>query len=66
MNEFKKYQHVERMGTVETEGILNGLVYIFPKIDGANGSIWFDPYTNTIKCGSRKSELNTEHTNRGF
>jgi len=35
---FMKYQHVERYGTDEVEGIELGETYIFPKIDGTNGS----------------------------
>lgn len=40
--EFKKYQHVERFGKKETQGIEKGTVYIFPKLDGTNGVVWFD------------------------
>ena len=32
--EFKKYQHIEKLGTMATEGILNGKVYLFSKLDG--------------------------------
>ena len=28
---FTKYQHVERLGTTETDGILDGDVLVFPK-----------------------------------
>lgn len=38
--EFKKYQHVEKLSTSEVEGILNGTVYLFYKIDGTNGCIF--------------------------
>ena len=37
---FVKYQHIERFGTQETEGIENGTCYVFPKIDGTNASLW--------------------------
>ena len=37
--EFKKYQHVERFGTTENEGIEFVTCYVFPMIDGTNGSI---------------------------
>ena len=61
---FKKYQHIERLGTDETEGILDGLVYVFPKIDGTNGSIWWEPTCMSkttknhgcIRFGSRNRE----------
>ena len=29
---FKKYQHVEKLGTAATDGILDGTCYVFPKI----------------------------------
>jgi len=62
-NEFVKYQHVERLGTVETEGILNGVCYVFPKIDGTNSSLWMD---GGLKAGSRNRELSLDDDNAGF
>ena len=32
---YKSYQHIEKIGTAETEGILNGEVHLFYKIDGS-------------------------------
>lgn len=32
---FKKYQHVERLERIKDSGILDGRVYVFPKLDGA-------------------------------
>lgn len=61
--EFIKYQHVERFGTTETEGIQYGKCYIFPKIDGTNASLWWD---NGLKAGSRNRELTIENDNAGF
>jgi len=63
--EFKKYQHVERFGTTEVEGIELGMCLVFPKIDGTNGSIWLDNEGN-IKAGSRNRELTLEKDNAGF
>lgn len=57
-NGFHRYQHVCRMGTVETEGILNGNVYVFPKIDGTNSQIWYNG--QHLHCGSRNKELESE------
>ena len=54
--EFKKYQHVERYGTREVEGIEFGMCHIFPKIDGTNGSMWLSDCG--IRYGSRKRALN--------
>jgi hypothetical protein len=36
MNDFVKYQHIERYGVDEVNGIDIGTCYIFPKIDGTN------------------------------
>jgi hypothetical protein len=60
---FRKYMHVERFGNDEVQGIELGGCYIFPKIDGTNGSIWYD---NAIMCGSRKRELSVNDDNAGF
>lgn len=62
--EFKKYQHIERFGTTEVEGIEFGTCHVFPKIDGTNGSIWWDK--GQVVCGSRKRELSEENDNAGF
>jgi len=64
MSEFKKYQHIERYGTSEVEGIENGMCYIFPKLDGTNGSIWIDD--GTMQFGSRKRQLHYGSDNAGF
>jgi len=61
---FVKYQHLERYGTQETENILDGYAYIFPKIDGTNGSIWWDK--DRLHFGSRNRELDLENDNAGF
>lgn len=61
--EFKKYQHIERFGTTEVEGIQNGKCYIFPKIDGTNASLW---WSNGLKAGSRNRELSIDNDNPGF
>lgn len=61
--EFLKYQHVERFGTPETEGIDNGMCYIFPKIDGTNAQLWMD---GGLKAGSRNRELSVDNDNAGF
>lgn len=67
MSSFKAYQHVCRFGTEDTEGILqNPVVYITCKLDGTNSSVWYDIDTDTICCGSRTRELNSEKDNAGF
>jgi hypothetical protein len=62
---FQKYQHVERIGTTETDGIEFGTCYVFPKIDGSNGSIWLDD-NSKLACGSRNRELTLDNDNQGF
>lgn len=61
--EFTKYQHVERLGTTETNGIEMGMCYIFPKIDGTNSQLWFE---NGLQAGSRNRHLEVENDNAGF
>jgi ATP-dependent RNA circularization protein (DNA/RNA ligase family) len=63
--EFKKYIHLERLGTTEVEGIEEGEVYIFPKIDGTNASIWLAS-NGELKAGSRTREINLQKDNAGF
>lgn len=54
---FKKYQKILRLGTEETDGILNGYCFVQEKIDGANTQIWFDESVAWIKTGSRSQEI---------
>lgn len=63
--EFKKYQHVSRLGTQDTEGILDGKVYIMPKIDGTNASLFMGE-DGQVHAGSRKRELDDFKDNQGF
>ena len=60
---YNKYQHIERLGSAEVEGILEGLCYVFPKLDGTNSQLWWD---NGLKAGSRNRELAVESDNAGF
>lgn len=62
--EFLKYQHIERFGTTEVEGIEFGTCYVFPKIDGTNASVWIDD--GEIQAGSRTRQLSAEKDNAGF
>ena len=65
MAQFEKYMHVEKLESEETEGILLGTCYIFPKIDGTNASVWLDS-TGKLCAGSRKRELTLDSDNAGF
>lgn len=62
--EFKKYQHLERFGTQEVDGIELGECLVFPKVDGTNGSVWLD--NGIVKAGSRNRELSVDKDNAGF
>lgn len=63
--QFKPYQHIERLGSDEVEGILDGEIYIFPKIDGTNGCCYLGD-DSKLRCGSRRRELTLENDNGGF
>lgn len=63
--DFLKYQHIERYGTTEVEGIELGTCYVFSKIDGTNSSVWLDD-NGQIKAGSRNRELTLDNDNAGF
>ena len=63
--EFNKYQHVERLGTTETDGIETGECWLFPKLDGSNGQVWVND-NGIISCGSRNRELSLDNDNQGF
>lgn len=63
--EFRRYQHVERFGTMEVDGIEVGMCYVFPKIDGTNSSVWLGE-DGQIHAGSRNRELSIGKDNAGF
>lgn len=66
--EFKKYQHIERIGKPAVHGLEDGICYIFPKIDGTNSSVYASDITDSISAGSRTRELGLEKhcDNAGF
>jgi len=61
---FVKYQHIEKFGTPEVEGILEGTCHVFPKIDGTNASVWYED--GKILCASRRRVITPEDDNGGF
>lgn len=63
--EFKKYMHVETLGKDEVEGILDGEVFVFPKLDGANASVYMDDGGVIHGC-SRNRDLLGAKDNHGF
>ena len=64
MKDFKSYMHVEKYGNDEVQGIELGTCYIFPKIDGTNGSVWLSD--GEVCAGARKRKLLIDNDNRGF
>ena len=62
---YKSYQHIEKIGTSETEGILKGEVHLSYKIDGSNGCIYLKD-NGELGFGSRKRELSITEDNMGF
>ena len=64
MAHYKSFTHVERLGKEETDGILNGVCYISPKLDGTNAVVWYQD--GEVRAGSRTRELTIENDNTGF
>lgn len=64
MSNFTRYQHVAKMGNLEVANIQEGLCHVFPKIDGANSSVWWED--EDVQAGSRKRHLSTFEDNHGF
>ena len=62
--DYKKYQHIEKLGSGEVGGILNGTCYLSYKIDGTNGVIWQSD--NSLHFGSRNRELTLDNDNANF
>lgn len=62
---YKTYQHIEKLGTTDVEGILSGTCYLSYKIDGTNACVWLKD-DQTLGFGSRKRELSVSEDNAGF
>ena len=63
--QFRKYDHLERSNHPEVRGITEGLVFVFPKLDGTNASMWRDA-AGAIQAGSRNRTLTLDADNHGF
>ena len=66
MTDFRKYDHLERSKHPDVADISFGTVWIFPKIDGTNASVWAEPVgdfalagvgVTEVCCASRKRVL---------
>lgn len=64
MSGFRKYQHVMRWGNQEVAGINAGTCLVFPKLDGANASVWIED--DEVHAGSRNRHLSLLNDNQGF
>ena len=60
----EKYQHVERLGSQEVDGILSGTVYVFSKLDGSSARIAYED--GKLVYGSRNRILSIDNDNSGF
>jgi hypothetical protein len=68
---FERYHHVERLGHKEVAEITFGTCHVFPKLDGANGSVWAEGEDQLggygIRAGSRNRTLGLgKEDNHGF
>lgn len=53
--DFHKYQHIIRLGEPEIEGILEGTVHLFPKLDGTQRHVY--KYGSEIVCAGHDGVL---------
>lgn len=61
---FERYQHVERLGSVEVDGILDGIVHVFSKLDGSNTSVYLND-AGDMEVASRNRVLDFDNDNQG-
>lgn len=62
---FRRYDHLERSGHRDVEGIYHGECFVFPKLDGANSSVWWWGDEGVLSA-SRNRVLTIENDNAGF
>ena len=66
---FRKYDHIKRLGHEYVYALTIGDIYVFPKLDGTNSSIWFEDGGEVgwfVQCGSRNRTLTADNDNAGF
>lgn len=61
---FRHYDHLERLGHDEVDGLTIGECYVFAKLDGTNSSVWMKD--GELKAGSRNRILSLDNDNAGF
>ena len=64
MANYKSFHHVLRVDKPDVEGVLNGTLDVFPKIDGSNGEMFAKD--GKVCYGSRKREVSCEDDNANF
>lgn len=62
---FRPPMPIRSINSHAAKNILNGDIYIFPKLDGLEGSCFVSDDGN-LKCASAKKELSTEKDMQGF
>ena len=67
MADYKSFLHVLRLDDtkIDVTKFLQGIVYVFPKLDGTNACAWATE-DGEIHCGSRKRELTVDSDNADF
>lgn len=65
MAKYHSFIHVERLGKECTEGILDGICEITPKLDGTNACLYLSD-EGLLCAGSRTRSLTKEKDNAGF
>jgi hypothetical protein len=63
---FKEYLHIEKFGNDEVENIELGVVYVYPKLDGTNASVWRVEGHLFPSSGSRTRQLEEGKDNFDF
>lgn len=67
MAEYRKYTHVERLGTEECDGLLeNDQVFVTAKVDGSNGCVFWNSRAGKVCAGSRNNLLSDAEDNAFF
>lgn len=61
---FLKYQSLKQLGKKDVEGINNGVVYLFSKLDGTNANTF--THNQEVRTGSRNRMLSIQSDNAGF
>ena len=64
MANYKSFHHVLKVDKPDVDGVLNGTLDVFPKIDGSNGEMF--ARDGEVHYGSRKREVTCEDDNANF